>query len=498
MSQQVQTEGSLAGPSIDTVDIAIVGSGFAGIGAAVQLDKNGRRDFVILEKDSSVGGTWRDNTYPGCACDVQSHLYSFSFAPNPNWTRLFARQPEIRAYLEDVADRYRLRDRIRFGAMVTGAEWDGSRWMVRLADGSAIRARVVIWGTGPLHEPSIPEVEGLDRFAGRVFHSARWDHEHDLAGRRVAVIGTGASAVQFVPRIAKQVTSLTLFQRTPAWVLPKPDRAIGPVRRRVYAAFPAAQKAQRALIYARNEALVAGFLKPSRMTVVEKFARSYLDRTFANRPELKAKLTANFTVGCKRILLSSDYYPALKQPHVRVEAGRIVRITESAVVTADSVEHEVDTIIFGTGFKIADTLRQTVVTGRDGVKLADQWREGVEAFLGTTIAGFPNFFVLAGPNTGLGHSSMVYMIESQLAYVLDALRLVDESGATAIDTRRDRQEAYNAEVQRKLEGSVWTSGGCASWYLDEHGRNRTLWPGYTFAFRRRTRRVDPADHELVG
>jgi cation diffusion facilitator CzcD-associated flavoprotein CzcO len=486
------------GQRVEAVDIAIVGSGFAGLGAAVRLDENGRPDFVILEKDASLGGTWRDNTYPGCACDVQSHLYSFSFAPNPNWRRLFARQPEIRAYLEDVADRYRLRDRIRFGATVTGAEWDGSRWMVRIADGSAVRARVVIWGTGPLHEPSIPEIAGLDRFAGTVFHSARWDHEHDLTGRRVAVLGTGASAVQFVPRIAEQVASLTLFQRTPAWVLPKPDRAVRPALRRVYAAFPAAQKAQRALIYARNEALVAGFLKPSRMKVVEKVARSYLGRAFADRPELKAMLTPDFTIGCKRILLSDDYYPTLKRPHVRVETGRIVRITESAVVTADGIEHEVDTIIFATGFKIADGLRQTAVSGRDGVKLADLWRGGVEAFLGTTIAGFPNFFVLAGPNTGLGHSSMIYMIESQLAYVLDALRLLDAAAATAIDTRRERQEAYNAEVQRRFEGSVWTSGGCASWYLDEHGRNRTIWPGYTFAFRRRTRRVNPADHELLA
>jgi cation diffusion facilitator CzcD-associated flavoprotein CzcO len=481
-----------------SVDVAIVGSGFAGLGAAVTLDEAGRRDFVVLEKDASLGGTWRDNTYPGCACDVQSHLYSFSFAPNPNWTRLFARQPEIRAYLEDIADRYRLRDRIRFGATVTGAEWDGARWTVRLADGGTVRARAVIWGTGPLHEPSIPEMEGLDRFTGTVFHSARWDHDHDLSGRRVAVIGTGASAIQFVPQIAQRVASLTLFQRTPPWVLPKPDREIPPALRSIYAAFPGAQKLQRAVIYARNESLVGGFLKPSRMKVVEKVARTYLGRKFADRPELKAKLTPDFTIGCKRILLSNDYYPALKEPHVAVETERIVRITENAVVTADGVAHEVDTIIFGTGFKIADTLRQMAVTGRDAIKLGDVWRDGVEAFLGTTIAGFPNFFVLAGPNTGLGHSSMVYMIESQLAYVLGALRLVDERGATAIDTRRDRQEAYNAEVQHRLDGSVWTLGGCASWYLDEHGRNRTLWPDYTFNFRRRTRRVNPADHELVA
>jgi cation diffusion facilitator CzcD-associated flavoprotein CzcO len=481
-----------------TVDVAIVGAGFAGLGAAVKLDGAGRRDFVILEKGDSVGGTWRDNTYPGCACDVQSHLYSFSFAPNPNWSHLFARQPEIRAYLEGIADRYGLRDRIRFGVTVTGAEWDGARWTVQTADGDTVRARVVIWGTGPLHEPSIPEIEGLDRFAGTVFHSARWDHEHDLRGRRVAVIGTGASAIQFVPQIAKQVAALTLFQRTPPWVLPKPDREVPATLRRLYAAFPAAQRLQRAVIYARNETLVGGFLKPSRMKVVEKVARAYLDRRFARRPDLKAKLTPDFTIGCKRILLSNDYYPALKRSNVEVVTERIVRITESGVVTADGVEHDVDTIILGTGFKIADSLARVSVTGRDGVKLTDVWRDGPEAFLGTTVAGFPNFFVLAGPNTGLGHSSMIYMIESQLSYVLDALRLVDARGATAIDTRRDRQDAFNAEVQGRLDGSVWTSGGCASWYLDEHGRNRTLWPDYTFNFRRRTRRVKLADHELVA
>ncbi|MGQ0576898.1 MAG: flavin-containing monooxygenase [Pseudonocardia sp.] len=481
-----------------TVDVAIVGSGFAGLGAAVKLDEAGRGSFVILEKADAVGGTWRENTYPGCACDIQSHLYSFSFAPNPNWSRLFARQPEIRAYLESVADRFGLRDRIRFGVTVTGAEWDGAAWNVRTAGGDTVRARAVVWATGPLHEPAMPEIEGLESFAGTVFHSARWDHSHDLRGRRVAVIGTGASAIQFVPRIARDVEHLTLFQRTPPWILPKPDRAIPQWLRRVYAAVPPLQKLQRALLYGRNEALVGGFLKPARMAVVEKVARGYLERKFADRPDLAAKLTPNFTIGCKRILISNDYYPALRRDNVAVETSPIVRVTEHAVVTADGVEHAVDTIIFGTGFKVGDTVRQMAVTGRDGVKLADRWAAGVEGFLGTTVAGFPNMFALAGPNTGLGHNSMVYMIESQLAYVLDALRLVDAHGAVAIDTRPERQEAYNAEVQRRFEGSVWTSGGCMSWYLDEHGRNRTLWPGYTFDFRRRTRKVDPADHELVA
>jgi cation diffusion facilitator CzcD-associated flavoprotein CzcO len=482
-----------------TVDVAIVGSGFAGIGAAVRLIEAGRDDFVVLEKGDSLGGTWRDNTYPGCACDVQSHLYSFSFAPNPDWSHLYARQPEIRAYLEGVADRYGVRDRIRYGAHVVRAEWQGRGWTVHLADGGTVSARVLVWGTGALHEPSLPDIAGLDEFEGTVFHSAQWNHDHDLRGRRVAVIGTGASAIQFVPAIQPEVGHLTLFQRTAAWVLPKPDRPVPERMRRLYRAFPALQRLQRALIYARNESLVGGFLRPSRMRLVERFGRAYLDRKFADRPDLKAKLTPDFTIGCKRILLSNDYYPALKQPDVEVVTEKIVRVTPNAVVTADGEEHEVDTIIFGTGFKVADGLGHAVpIVGRDGVGLAEAWEAGVEGFLGTTIAGFPNLFVLTGPNTGLGHSSMIFMIEAQLNYVMDALRLLDERGAVALDTRRDRQDAYNARVQSRLAGSVWLTGGCASWYLDPDGRNRTLWPDYTFRFRRRTRKVRPGHHELLA
>ncbi len=482
----------------ETVDIAIVGSGFAGLGAAVRLSEAGRGDFVILEKGTSVGGTWRDNTYPGCACDVQSHLYSFSFAPNPDWTRTFARQPEIRGYLESITDRYGLRDRVRFGREITGCEWDGKRWEVRSAGGEVVHARAVVWGTGPLHLPSSPDIEGLDEFAGTVFHSSRWEHEHDLRGKRVAVIGTGASAIQFVPRIQRDVGTLTLFQRTAPWVLPKPDRPIPEVMRRIFRMFPVAQRLARAGVYARNEMLVGGFLKPARMKVIEKLARTYLDRMFADRPDLKAKLTPNFTIGCKRILMSNDYYKTLKRDNVEVVTDAIVRVTANGVVTADGVEHEVDTIIFGTGFRVGEGMGDVAVTGRDGVKLSDVWAGGPEAHLGTTVSGFPNLFLMIGPNTGLGHSSKVYMIESQLSFLLDALRLVDAQGATAIDTLRDRQDAYNADVQRRLAGSVWMTGGCTSWYLDANGNNRTVWPGYTFDYRRRTRKVNPADHELVG
>ena len=481
------------------LDIVIVGSGFAGLAAAVRLAGAGRDDFLILEKSASVGGTWRDNTYPGCACDVQSHLYSFSFAPNPNWTRLFARQPEIRAYLEDIADRYDLRHRIRFGAEVTGAEWDGARWTVRTADGEDVRARVVIWGTGPLHIPSLPEIDGLESYRGTAFHSSRWDHDVDLRGKRVAVIGTGASAIQFVPQIQPQAASVTLFQRTAPWVLPKPDRDILAVMRRVYRAAPIVQRVTRAMVWARNEMLVGGFRHPKRMKVIEKLARAYLSRTFADRPDLAAKLTPDFSIGCKRILMSNDYYRSLKQPDVDVVTEKIVRVTPTGVVTANGVEHGADVIIFGTGFKVGEGMADGVtVTGRDGVKLSDVWAKGPEGLLGTTIAGFPNLFTMIGANTGLGHSSMIFMIESQTSFILDALRVVDEAGATALDTRQDRQDAFNAKVQKRFDGTVWTAGGCSSWYLDADGRNRTLWPGYTFDYRRRTRRITPADHELVG
>ncbi|WP_433558443.1 flavin-containing monooxygenase [Pseudonocardia xinjiangensis] len=489
----------MSAPTADiTVDIAIVGSGFAGLGAAVRLAQAGRNDFVVLEKADSVGGTWRDNTYPGCTCDVQSALYSFSFAPNPDWTHRFARQPEIRAYLEDVADRYDLRSRIRFGARVTSAEWTGKRWTLRIADGSTVSARAVIWAPGGLREMSVPDIEGLAEFRGTTFHSAHWNHDHDLRGRRVAVIGTGASAIQFVPAIQPDVEHLTLFQRTAPWVVPKPDAEVSPWLRRLYRAVPLLQKLKRATVYARGEAVVAFFLRTSRTKIPEKVARAYIDRVFADRPDLRAKVTPDFAFGCKRVLLSDDYYPALKQPNVDVVTEKIVRVTESGVVTADGVEHEVDTIIFGTGFKVAASfLDSMAVTGRDGVSLSEVWRDGVEGFLGTTVAGFPNFFVMTGPNTAIGHTSLVVMIEAQLNYILDALRLLDRTGATALDTRRDRQDAYNAATQRKFAGTVWTAGGCQSWYLDEDGRNRTIWPSFTFVFRRRTRKVRPADHELL-
>ncbi|OLL76306.1 Cyclohexanone monooxygenase [Pseudonocardia sp. Ae168_Ps1] len=482
----------------EQVDTLIVGSGFAGLGAAIRLDGAGRRDWLMLEKAETLGGTWRDNVYPGCACDVESHLYSFSFFPNDDWSRTFARQAEIRAYLEDVADHYRLRDRIRFGAHVTGAEWDGAAWDVTLADGTLLRARYVVFGTGALHEPSVPEIEGLEEFAGTAFHSAQWDHGTDLRDKRVAVIGTGASAIQFVPAIAPETEHLTLFQRTAPWVLPKPDKPIRERTRRAFRRVPGLRRAYRTALYWRHEAMVVGFMHPRIMKLAERAARLYLRRTFAGDPELRRKVTPDFTMGCKRVLMSNDYYPALRRDDVSVETTGIDRITARGVVTTDGVEHPCDVIVFGTGFRVGDGMSRMAITGRDGVKLADAWRDGPQALHGTTVSGFPNLFAVVGPNTGLGHSSMVLMIESQLNYVLDAMELVDRNRAVAIDTRAEVQDAHNADLQDRLGAAVWGSGGCASWYLDEHGRNRTLWPGYTFTFRNRTRRADPAAHELVA
>jgi cation diffusion facilitator CzcD-associated flavoprotein CzcO len=478
--------------------VVIVGSGFAGLGMAIQLAEQGRDDFLVLEKADTLGGTWRDNTYPGCACDVQSHLYSFSFAPNPDWSRMFAQQGEIRAYLEGLADRYRLRNRIRYGVTVTGAEFDAEAggWTVHTAGGESIDCRFVVWGTGALHEPSIPEIDGLERFAGRVFHSANWDHQHDLTGRKVAVIGTGASAIQFVPPVSEQAAELTLFQRTPPWILPKFDRPISAVERWAFRAFPALQRAYRGTIYTRLEGRVFGFRHPRVMAGLELLAKAHIRRAIAD-PELRDAVTPDYTLGCKRVLISNDYYPALARDNVQVVSDGIERVTERGVVTADGVEHEVDTIIFGTGFRVADAFAQLAIVGRDGVKLTDAWRDGSEAFLGTTVAGFPNLFLLVGPNTGLSHSSMVYMIESQVGYVLDCLRLLDRNGARVLDTRPERQAEYNAELREQLATGVWQRGGCRSWYLDEHGVNRTLWPDFTFRFRRRTRQADPADHEIL-
>ncbi|ETK33685.1 flavin-containing monooxygenase [Microbispora sp. ATCC PTA-5024] len=478
--------------------ITIIGSGFAGLCMAIKLKEAGYHDFVILEKDGDLGGTWRDNTYPGCACDVPSPLYSFSFELNPGWSRLFSPQQEIWDYLRACVDKYGLGPHIRFGAQVSSLEYDDERatWRVSTADGDSFETHAVVSGIGALHVPSLPDIPGRDRFTGTAFHSARWDHSRDLTGARVAVIGTGASAVQFVPVVARQAGRLTVFQRTPPWIQPKPDVEI-PERMRRALRTPVAARALRDTIYWLLETRAVGFtIDPRLMKVQRRMAERHLAAQVAD-PALRAKLTPDYTIGCKRILLSSDYYPALTRENVELVTDRVTEIRERSIVDATGREHEVDVIVYGTGFKVVDALNEQRIIGRNGLKIQDAWRDGVEAYLGVSTAGFPNLFFLLGPNTGLGHTSVVFMIEAQVRYVMDCLRLLSRTGAGAVDVRPGAQRAYNDRLQRRLDRLVWTEGGCTSWYLDEHGKNRTIWPGFTFEYWARTRKVKPEAYELI-
>lgn len=479
--------------------IVIIGSGFAGLGMAIGLKKAGFHDFVILEKSEALGGTWHDNTYPGCACDVPSHMYSFSFELNPGWSRMFAPQPEIRSYMERTADKHRVREHIRFGAAVESMEYDDAakRWNVTLADGTVLTPKAIVSGIGALHIPSFPDLPGIERFQGTAFHSAEWDHSYDLAGKRVAVIGTGASAIQFVPRIAEEVEHLALFQRTPPWIQPKPDREFPAAVRKAFEKVPGAARGFRNGIYWTLEARAVSFTIDPRLSgPMEWLARRHLKRQIPD-PGLRAKVTPDYTIGCKRVLLSNDYYPALTRPNVEVETSGIAEVREHSVVTRDGREYEVDCIIYGTGFKVTDALAELQVTGRGGVKLQELWADGIEAHRGTTIPGLPNFFMLLGPNTGLGHNSVVFMIEVQIQHVLSCLRLLQESGADAIEPKPEAARRFNDRMHRRLRKAVWSDGGCQSWYLDDKGVNRTLWPGHTFEFWAGSRKARPEEYTLI-
>jgi cation diffusion facilitator CzcD-associated flavoprotein CzcO len=427
---------------------------------------------------------------------VPSHLYSFSFAPNPRWTRTYSLQPEIWDYLRALVDRHDLRPHVRLGRELKAAAWDEQRrrWHVETSQG-AWMAQVLVDATGPLSHPQVPAIEGLESFDGTIFHSAQWDHDHDLEGERVAVIGTGASAIQFVPRIAGKVGQLHVFQRTAPWILPHTDRPTTRFERRLYKRLPFAQRAVRTAVYWSRESFLLGFIKDQRvMAGAERIAKAHL-RKQVRDPELRRKLTPGFRLGCKRVLLSNHWYPALTRPNVELVTDAIREIRGSTIVLADGSVREVDTIILGTGFHVTDPPTMKLVRGRDGILLAEHAAAGMQAYLGAAIAGLPNFFKLIGPNTGLGHNSMIFMIESQLRYVMDALRVMDEQEIATFEVRPEAMAAYNAQIQSKLPGTVWMSG-CASWYLDAEGRNTTIWPDFTFRFRRRTRRFDTRAYAL--
>ncbi len=474
------------------VDHLIIGAGFAGLCAAIKLDEAGETDFVVIERGSDVGGTWRDNTYPGAECDVPSQLYSYSFAPNPNWSRSFSPQPEIQAYIKRVADASGTLDRFVFDTAVKDMSWDEprQRWIVE-TDAGAYAARTVVSGAGGLSEPKLPEIEGIETFQGEVFHSANWDHDVDLAGKRVAVIGTGASAIQIVPAIQKQVGHLDVYQRTAPYVVPRNDRAYTGLEKIAFKRIPVLQALYRSAIYWGREALVPSFtLQPQLAWPAKQLALKNIQKGIKD-PELRKRVTPTFEIGCKRILISNTYYPALDADNVDLVTDGIAKVTGNAIVTADGVERPIDVLIVATGFFTTELPITEHIVGRTGQTLSDKWREtGMAAYKGTTVADFPNLFFIVGPNTGLGHSSMVFMIESQVTYIVDAVRTMRAHGYGAVQVRDDAVADYNADIQRRMKRTVWTTGGCASWYLDAHGNNTTLWPRSTFAFRGETAKFD--------
>jgi cation diffusion facilitator CzcD-associated flavoprotein CzcO len=463
-----------------TTPLLIIGTGFSGLGLAIRLRKEGREDFVVLERGNEVGGTWRDNVYPGCACDVQSHLYSFSFAPNPNWSRNYSPQGEILDYLKSCADRFDVRRFIRFETTVRSMRWADGEWKVETSRGEW-RAKAVVMGVGPLSEPSIPVIPGLSTFEGPVFHSAEWDQSFDPIGKRVAVIGNGASAVQFIPILQKQVAHLTLFQRTASWVVPRPNRVFSSFERSLFRLAPPIQKTLRAGIFWTREILGATFRRPAALKLLERVALYRLKKDVPD-PVLRAKLTPSYTMGCKRILLSDEFWPALAQPNVDVVTEGIQEIRSRSIITRDGSKHEADALIFATGFRVLDSPFYSKIFGLGGDSLMGTWEGSPRAYLGLSTHGFPNLFFLLGPNSGLGHTSVVLMIEAQIEHLLKVLGRLRE--VKTIEVRQAAQTVFVNRVDHEMKSTVWATGGCQSWYLDRTGRNSTIWPKSVVSFQK--------------
>jgi cation diffusion facilitator CzcD-associated flavoprotein CzcO/acetyl esterase/lipase len=482
--------------------VAIIGAGFGGLGMGAALRRAGFANFTIFEKGEDIGGVWRDNTYPGSACDVPSHLYCFSFEPNRDWSRRYSPQADILAYLRRVVDRYDLADHLRLGTEVIGAEFDPTigRWRIELSGtaqrcGEIVEADFLVSACGQLSQPRYPAVSGRSEFTGVAFHSARWDHSVDLAGKRVVVIGTGASTIQFVPAIAPLAGHLTLFQRSAPYLIPKLDRRYRDWHRGMFNRLPAVQSAARLGFWIFYETITTAV--ETFQPIIAPFRLSFWAqrRIQVRDPVTRAALEPDYPMGCKRVLVSSDFYPALNRPNVELVAKPVVEITKTGVRTADGV-WDADVIIFGTGFAAGDFLAPMRIRGLDGTQLHEVWRHGACAYLGITVPGFPNLFLLYGPNTNLGTSSIPHMLESQTAYVIDALRALERTGAAYLDLRTEAYDAFDAEMRRRLANSLWATG-CTSWYQTASGRITNNWPGYTSEYRRRTRCVNLADYHVI-
>ena len=494
-----QRSGTADGAATRHPRVAVIGAGFTGLAAVRALRSAGVEDFVVLERADEIGGTWRDNTYPGIACDVPSHLYSLSFAPNPDWERTFSGGAQIWQYMRKVARELRMDEVTAFGEEVLDASWDDhqQRWRIRTTT-LLLSAEVIIDGSGALSEPAYPAIDGLDRFHGPVLHSARWDHEQDLTGLEVAVIGTGASAIQIVPAIQPHVAAMTVFQRTPGWVLPRWDRDISDIERRLLRAFPILQRALRAgQALGRDRFLHQLMHRRWMRQVAQAVARAYLRRSIED-PELRARLRPDFEIGCKRILMTNQWYAALTKPNVSVESSPIREVRGHAIITTDGGEHEVDAIVLATGFRVTDPPIAARLHRRDGRSLAESWGDAPRSFRGITTAGFPNLFRISSIGTGTGHTSQILQIESGVHYAVEALRTMDARDLASVEVSEAAEEAYTKRVHEMLRDTVWVTGGCDSWYLDRSGAASLVWPSTARRYRQWTRRFDIENYTVTG
>ena len=480
-------------------DTVIIGAGLGGLAMGIGLQKKGQTDYIIIEKSTEVGGTWRDNSYPGCACDVQSHLYSYSFTNKSDWTKRYAPWNEIQQYILDTVSEYNVRPNIRFGLEVNSSVFDEktATWTVGTTDGQTIKCRYFVLATGPLHVPQFPDIKGLDTFKGKVMHSAQWDHNYDLKGKKVASIGTGGSAIQYVPEIAADVAQMDVYQRTAAWVIPRDERPYSAASKWVFETFPSLRRLYRARLYFTNEMRVWPIFNPSLAKGVEFLAKRFINLQVKD-PEVRAKLTPDYTIGCKRILISNKWYKTFNRKNVDLITDGIREIREHSIVDKNGVERECDTIILGTGFIVdprgyMDKFNLKGLPGRD---ILEDWKDGAEAYLGNTVSGYPNMFQLVGPNSGLGHNSIIFMIEAQVHYILECMKEAKKRGADYLNVKKTAQDEFNNEIQERIKGSVWTSG-CSSWYQQSDGKNFVLWPYSTLKFWKRNKSVVTAHYEWV-